>query len=97
MKAWRKAERTVAKKIGGRVQPASGALPVAGFKEDVVSDKYLVQVKETAYKQYVLKEKELLTLVQHALHIGKEPVFHLVMRGRSWVMLRAEDWEGCCL
>lgn len=93
MENWRQAEKKIAKKVGGRVQPGSGCLSPSGLKEDVRSEKHLIQVKATSKKRYILKRDDLDKLVHNALSIGKTPVMVLTMWGKSFVIMREEDFE----
>ena len=83
-KRGRKFEKKLAKQLGGRVQPASGALPFN--KEDVKTDRYLIQTKLTTKKQYTIKQQDLDTLLINATKIGKQAAFILSIGGKSWVM-----------
>jgi len=88
----RRYEKKLAKKLGGRAQPASGALPF--FKEDIELGKFLIQVKRTDKKQYTLKAKDLKDLVRHAVKIGKEPVMIIFMDGKPWSVMLWEGWRN---
>jgi Holliday junction resolvase len=77
-------ERKLAKKLGGRVQPGSGALPFA--KEDVKTADYLIQCKSTTKNSYTIKLDDLETLRQNAIKIGKQPCFVLQIGGKTWEM-----------
>ena len=57
-------ERELAKNLGGRVQPASGALPVAALKGDVITSRFLLDDKTTLAKSFSVSE-ELLTKLEH--------------------------------
>lgn len=96
MRDWRQEEKRVAKKVGGRVQPGSGCLSPSGLKEDVRSEKCLIQVKATSKKRFILKRDDLDKLIHNALNIGKTPVMVLTMWGKSFVITREEDfdWES---
>jgi len=83
----RKFEKRLAKKVGGRVQPGSGAF--SGFKEDVLTSDTLIQLKKTTKSQYTLKLSDLETLRVNAVKIGKEPVFVISMGGR---LFRIQFW-----
>lgn len=78
----RRYEKKLAKKIGGRVQPASGATPF--YKEDISSDIWLVQVKTTTKDSYTLKIKDLETLRTNALKVGKIPLMVLRLGDREY-------------
>lgn len=57
-------EKRVAKMVGGRTRPASGARWHA--KGDVVTTTHLLQIKATTKKQYVLKLADLQTIERQA-------------------------------
>jgi hypothetical protein len=78
----RKFEKKLAKKVGGRVQPGSGAFPF--YKEDVVTADCLMQLKQTDKTQYAIHLKDLTELCVNAAKVGKRPLFVLHMGGRSW-------------
>jgi hypothetical protein len=80
--AGREFEKKLAKKIGGRVQPGSGAFP--GMREDITTLDYLVQAKFTTAKSFKLNFKDLETLRKNAALIGKVPLFVLEMGGRRY-------------
>lgn len=80
----RRFEKALAKKLRGRLQPASGALPFR--KEDISVGSYLVQAKRTDKRQYTLKLADLNALVVHAAKAGKLPVLILWMGGRQWTI-----------
>lgn len=75
-------EKELAKKVGGRLQPASGALPFA--KEDILEENYLIQAKATTKQSYILKLEDLETLRENALKIGKIPLLVLKIGGREY-------------
>lgn len=80
----RRFEKKLAKRLGGRTQPASGAFPF--HREDVVAGEYLIQVKRTDKQQYTLKVSDLNTLVVNAVKVGKLPLMILWMGGRQWAI-----------
>ncbi len=78
----RRYEKKLAKKVGGRVQLASGALPFA--KEDISTETHLIQVKSTTKNSYTLKLEDLEILRENAIKIGKRPALMLHIGNRSW-------------
>lgn len=78
-------EKRLAKKVGGRVQPASGATPL--YKEDISTDIFLIQVKTTEKNSYTIKVKDLETLRTNALKVGKLPLMVLRMGDREYNIL----------
>lgn len=51
----RRSEKQLAERAKGRVQPASGALPVLRFKGDVITDKLLFDDKTTQAESFSVK------------------------------------------
>jgi len=80
----RRFEKKLARRLGGRPQPASGAFPF--HREDVVAGECLIQVKRTDKQQYTLKVSDLNKLVVNAVKAGKSPLLILWMGGRQWVV-----------
>ena len=68
-------ERDQAKKLGGRVHPASGAL--SGFKGDFSVGDFLFDSKETAGTQLMLHVKEITKICREANEAGKCPALSL--------------------
>lgn len=87
----RRLESKIAKKVGGRVQPGSGAFP--NMREDIETRKQLIQLKRTTKKQYTLKLDDLETLRTNAIKKGKEPIFIIMMGGRLW-MIKPSPYDG---
>lgn len=71
----KKSEAYVAGKLGGKVQPASGALPVAAFKRDVKTESLLVEDKTTKSKSYSLKQTDMAKLKIQARMMGRHGVY----------------------
>ena len=64
----KKQEEKIAKDIGGRTTPASGAL--WAFKGDVRNDKYLIEAKFTDSNKYQLKCKTWYKIKREAINDG---------------------------
>lgn len=71
----KKSEKQVAKMLGGRVQPASGALPVLALKRDVSTKHLLVEDKTTLKGSYSIKKADWEKLRAQAILQGKKPVY----------------------
>lgn len=71
MDSWEKAEQRVAKLFGGKLVRGSGR---GTHKGDVVTDNYLIEVKETAKQHYTLSFNTLLKLVEEAWAVRKVPL-----------------------
>ena len=70
-KEGRETEKTIAKKRGAKLHPASGALRI---KHDAPDKETLYEIKD-ANKTYTMNGKELLTLWKRGALELKEPVF----------------------
>ena len=89
----RKAESSLAKRLGGALRPGSGAL--AGAKGDVTVDNFLIENKSTLSESFSVKLDHLLKIYAEALETGKDPAlaFQFVnFQGKSekrmrWVMV----------
>lgn len=92
-----KMEKKVASSIGGRVQPASGALP---FAKGDVRKKGVVRVecKATRHKQYPLKLEELRKITSECC-FPETPAFAVTFADdnyreiETWVAVPKEVWE----
>jgi len=84
-------EKRVAKKMGGRRQPASGALP--GIPNDVSTDEFLVECKRTKYSGMGIKGDWIERLDEVAIMHGKIPCIELEFDGlpdgvtKHWMMI----------
>jgi len=81
----RRYERKLAKRLGVKPQPASGALPF--YKEDIETDEFLIQVKHTTKKSYTVKLEDLNALRRNAAKVGKIPMLYLSIGGFNWKMV----------
>lgn len=66
----KRSERELAKQFGGKVQPASGALPVASFKGDVVAGNILFDDKNTVRRSFSVSLAVLEKLRKQAFQCG---------------------------
>ena len=73
LKAARTSERRVAQDLGGRVQPASGAVKLCHCKADVRCEDWLVEVKYTDALRYQLRVSELEKVGRQASRTGDYP------------------------
>lgn len=64
-------EKTIAKILGGKVIPASGA--GAHFKGDVITDEFLVECKQTDKMQYILKLDDYVKIKTQANLMRRTP------------------------
>lgn len=67
----RKAEKKTAKRLGGKLQPGSGALD--GAKGDFTVNRFLIENKATEDESFTLKQSWLLKIYSEALACGKVP------------------------
>lgn len=89
----RKAEESLAKRVGGTLQPGSGALD--GAKGDVKVGDFLMENKSTQGASLSLKQDWALKIYQEALEQNKNPALSIqFVRGNGqsekrdrWVMI----------
>ena len=84
-----KQEARLAKDLGGRVQPGSGAR--WGYRRDVVTDVYLVEAKTTDTHKYLISEKDFNYLMKQAYERGKVPLYSIGIRGEPDVIVIPRD------
>ena len=89
-------ELQLAKRVGGRRQPGSGAF--SGHKGDVKSKDFLFEHKETVAFQYILKARELAKIQKEADGEGKDPAFvfrfnNPIETEQSWVAVPLSIFE----
>lgn len=85
-----KQERSLAKNLGGRTVPASGAF--WSRKGDVRSDDLLVEAKTTEAASYSIKKAVWEKIRKEALLDGRIPVLAVQIQGRNLVVLDEEDF-----
>ena len=89
----KKQEEKIAKDIGGRTTPGSGALWFA--KADVRNDKYLIEAKFTDSNKYQLKYTTWDKIKREAINDGlRIPVMQIDIQGSQYALLRVEDLEA---
>jgi hypothetical protein len=67
----RTAEKKAAKRIGGKITPASGALQHS--KGDIRKDRFLIDSKATVNESFRLTTEQLAKISKEALDAGKDP------------------------
>lgn len=94
-------EKAIARDLGGRVQPASGAFP--NHPGDVTTDSCLIESKFTKARSYTFSLEALHKLKREAELIQKIPVLVLEFAppgARSyperWIAMPYEDWKAIC-
>lgn len=92
-------EKRVAKKIGARPTPASGAM--RGAKGDMRLDEFLIEAKSTVTLTLPIDYRWLVKIAHEALNAGKTPAVSLSFtyhNGSSqpqgdWVMVPLRVWK----
>lgn len=98
-RAGRKAETSLAQRLGGQQVPGSGAL--SGAKGDVRKADFLVENKSSTNASFSIKQDVLIKIYQEALDVSKMPAlaFQFVnSEGQSakrdrWVCVPEHIWE----
>ena len=98
-KASKKAEQQLAQELGGKVQPASGAM--GHSKGDIkIAGKFRIEHKLTQKKSYGLKTEELVKIASECRQ-GEKPVFVVefqepqTMKPLSrWAVVPLDDWKA---
>lgn len=85
-----KQERSLAKNLGGRTVPASGAF--WSRKGDVRSEDLLVEAKTTEKASFSIKKTIWEKIRKEALLDGRIPVLAVQIQGRNLVVLDEEDF-----
>jgi len=89
---WYKAQQLVAQLEDGEVVIASGARP--GYKGDVITDEYLIEVKSSENRlDYRITTKLLDKMEQEANGVGKVPLLYIVLQQKG--VLRCEPCWAC--
>ena len=95
---WRKQEARVAKRSGGRIQPASGATMFR--KGDVTAGEFLIEAKSTDADSLGVKRKWLEKISDEARVVGKTPALAVTFASvpfgveKDWVMVPASFLFG---
>ena len=83
-------EKRLAKAVGGRTTPASGAF--WSRKGDVQADDILIEHKWTGKDRYTVTGDTLRKIYTEAVLAGRTPVFMMDVEGASWVLLTEGDF-----
>lgn len=70
-------EKALAKRLGGKVQPASGALPVKSLKADVKTPTWLIDDKTTGKQSYSIKLSDWRKLRKQAWQNRRMACLHI--------------------
>ena len=73
----KQSEKALAKQFGGKVQPASGALPVKNRKGDVKTAEWLFDDKTTGAKSYQLKAADFNKIRTQAFKMHRRPAMRI--------------------
>lgn len=95
----RKSEERLAKNLGARLTPASGA--VQGFKSDMILNEYRIEAKSTQTATMSIKLEWLVKITEEALNSNKIPaltVSYVTPAGKpkrfgDWVMIPLSHYE----
>ena len=79
----------MAKKMGGKVVMASGALPGSGGDVDLPD--YLVECKTTKHKQFTLTLDTWKKIAREAALAGKIPLMQIDMDGKRLAVMTLEQ------
>ncbi len=82
-------EKGIAKRLGGKQQPRSGAGPWR--KHDVDQGDFLIEAKYTDAKSMTIKLADWEILRRRARTEGKLPMYHIEMGGRRLVVTEEGD------
>lgn len=91
-------ERRIAKALGGRTQPNSGAVSRASGKGDVRTAEYLIEAKETDKPSFSVNLRLLGKITDEARGMGRVPLVHLTIGGlpagieKQWMMVPWSEW-----
>ena len=85
-----KHEKRIAKLVGGKPTPASGAF--WSNKGDVRSDDLLVEHKWTGKLSVTIQSKVLKKITREAILEGRQPVLGLHLDGENYVVLLEDDY-----
>ncbi len=83
-------ERRVARDIGGRTTPASGA--GAFVKNDVRNSKWSVECKTTSARSFTITHSALATAETNAILDNRDVAFVVEMAGRQWAVISYEKF-----
>ena len=90
-------ETRVAKELGGRTQPGSGAFE--HFKGDVKTPDYLMEAKRTDKNSITVKGEWLSKIDHEAINAGKKPALVIEIGGMTgfteneWVAIPLSDFK----
>lgn len=92
-------EKKGARRLGGRVQPASGALPDAGLKGDITTKDFVVEDKITRHSSFRVTVDLLKKVRGEAVRAGKRPAMRVTLQEDNltvYVLLESDFEELTC-
>ena len=87
--AGRRSEKDLARKMGGKQTPASGA---SGMKGDIHLESFMIECKSTSTDTLSIKREWLLKVAREALSAGKTPALALTFTDDDGKTKQMGDW-----
>ena len=87
-----KHEKDIAEALNGKVQIASGAIPLVGMKGDIISPVYVIECKATLKDYYILKRKIVEKIEKEALKCGRVPLLAIRSSIGDFILFRVYDF-----
>lgn len=87
-----KHEKDIAEALNGKVQIASGAIPLVGMKGDIISPTYCIECKATLKNYYILKRKIVEKIEKEALKCGRVPLLAIRTSMGDFILFRVYDF-----
>jgi len=86
----RVSENSLAKRLGGTLTPASGAM--AGAKGDIRLDDFLIEAKATQAASMSLQQDWLYKVYQEALELSKSPALAITFTSPTGSSSKRDRW-----
>lgn len=87
-------EREIARRLSGKVQKASGAMPAPSRKGDVTTQEFVIESKLTESNTLSIPKSVLTKIQAEAFSVGKEPALVVNVGGSRWVCIRMDLFES---
>ena len=84
--------KDIAEALNGKVQIASGAIPLVGMKGDIISPVYVIECKATLKDYYILKRKIVEKIEKEALKCGRTPLLAIRTSIGDFILFRVYDF-----
>ena len=88
----KRSEKRAAQIHKGRIQPASGALPVARFKGDIVTSRYVVDDKTTNRKSFAINADIFRKLRREAWINDRLPMIRIEFQNLTLCVIEEKDF-----